>query len=267
MPPRIICIPLILVAGCNLYFDPSDRGSPDAGELDRADGREHASDARLTGVDAAPAPASMRVLVVHGFDAPEEAWMIEGALEADGRFDDVDAWELGPDNAQLPGPAALAAYDVLVYGWNDGAIIDTDARVYLGNWMADYVDAGGGLVTLGNAQGRSALLGRILTAGYLPLRPPASAPYTLATPAGLVADLPDHPLLTGVDAVTSSRRAVTLADPEALVVASWDDGLPLAALDGSVASLGVQLDPTDITLAGDWQRLLANAAAAVAVGD
>jgi hypothetical protein len=69
--------------------------------------------------------------------------------------------------------------------------------------------------------------------------------------------------VAGVAAMTASQRAITELDPEATLVASWTDGQPLAALAGRVASLGVHLDPTDITLAGDWQRLLGNATAAV----
>jgi hypothetical protein len=165
--PRSVAIALLFVAGCDLYFDavdPEPDPGPDA--AGPADARVHAADAARVpeAPDAAP-PAASRVLILVGYDAAPEAWMLEGALEADGRFDEVDSWVIAPDNAALPGSATLAGYGALVYGWNDQATLGSDTRVYLGNWLADYVDDGGGLVTVGNAQGRNALLGRVLTAG------------------------------------------------------------------------------------------------------
>jgi hypothetical protein len=272
--PRSVAVALLFASGCDLYFDAVDRDpggeGPDAGASGHVDARPPRSDAagQPGGDDAdAAAPAgSARVLVLLGYDAGPEAWMLEGALEADGRFDDVDSWVIAPDNGTLPGASTLASYDALVYGWNDEATLGTDTRVYLGNWLADFVDAGGGLVTVGNAQGRNALLGRVLAAGYLPLRPPPAAPYTLGTAATLVIDAPGHPLVAGVDAMTASQRSITEVDPDATLAASWSDGLPLAAIKGPVASLGLHLDPTDLALAGDWQQLLANATTA-AIGD
>jgi hypothetical protein len=290
MRPGWIALAALALAGCGLYTGPGggpgpgDDGPDAAGARADAGGRGadaggrgadaggRGADAGGRGADAGARPADARpdatsprprVLLIVGYAAPLDADLVRGALLADARIGAVD--ELVIRNSWSPPPDldVLEAYDVVVFGWNDAYVLQETSRVEFGNTFADYVDAGGGVVTLAYAQGSSSLLGRLLTAGYLPLRPPAAAPYALdghgeVDPSGA------DPLLAGVAPITAGEHPVSLVDPDAVLVASWTDGQPAAARKGAVVSLGLRLDPTDVALAGGWQRLLGNAVVAVA---
>jgi hypothetical protein len=212
-------------------------------------------------------PDGIDVLLVYGYAlnyiGELEGEMIAGALLADPRIETVDELPLDNLATMAPPPSAFAAYDVVVYWWNDGGEQWRSARIDHGNALADHVDGGGGVVTIGFAQGESSLLGRILTAGYLPLRPGAVETVTYA-PATFVALTPDDSLLAGVPWVSAGVRPLSVVDPEAALVASWSDGAPAVARKGAVVSLGLRLDPDDTALAGHWQVLLANAVVDVA---
>jgi hypothetical protein len=252
--------------------------APDAGGVDARPAPYHvAPDATPAPPDAAAEPGApdaapdsdgIDVLLVFGY-APSyigelEGEMLAGALLADPRIDEVDALPLDNLAMMAPPGSTLAAYDVVVYWWNDGGEQWPSARIDHGNALADHVDAGGGVVTIGFAQGESALLGRILTAGYLPLRPGAGPATVTTTPATFEALAPDDPLLAGVSWMTAGLRPLAVVDPEAALVAAWSDGVPAVARKGAVVSLGLRLDPDDVGLAGHWQRLLANAVVVVA---
>ncbi|HTJ42097.1 MAG TPA: hypothetical protein VL463_08360 [Kofleriaceae bacterium] len=253
-----------LAAGCGLYTGPSpDDGvdaasDPDARISAHPDAR-HAPDARPA-ADARPSPdakppAGRRVLVLAGYQNTLEVEQVRGALLADPRVASVDTQTIDSSYSNAPGPGVLEAYDAVVYWWNDRYILQAAGRVDFGNRLADYVDSGGAVVTLAYAQGQSSLLGRLLTAGYLPLRPPASAPYEV--------DAIDHVVTTDPDPITAGEHPISIVDPGATLVASWSDGQPAIAIKGRVVSLGIRLDPTDVSLGGGWQRALDNAVVSI----
>lgn len=250
-------------------------GNPDDSQSDarraQADARRPSADAAarpdarpVSDASAPPdaAPDQHRVLVITGYGGVNEAALVRGALLADARIGAVDTMVYEALNPPPPDLSALVDYDAIVYWWNDTHELWPSSRVSFGNRLADYVDAGGVVVTLAFAQGEYSLLGRILVGGYLPLRPPDDAPYEIvgastATPTAGSAS----PLIAGVDEVLAGIHPRSVVAPDAELLAAWDDGTPAAAVRGRVVSVGIRLDPTDVDLAGDWQVLLANAVA------
>lgn len=120
---------------------------------------------------------------------------------------------------------------VLVYSddsFNDGTA--------LGNVLADYVDAGGGVVlatfaywdTLGLS-----IQGRLKTGGYLPF---TTAGQDIGASLILVPDLPGHLILNGVTAfnggTSSYHNSSITTTPGTELVAHWSNGQPLAAAKG-----------------------------------
>lgn len=268
----------VFATGCGLYIGPGagadGRGpaaDPDA-RVANPDARDRTPDARdradaRASVDGGSRPDSTalgrRVLVLTGYQDPLEADLVRGALLADPRIASVDTAIIDSSYEPAPGPGVLEAYDVVVFWWNDRYLLQPGGRVAFGNRFADYVDNGGAVVTLAYAQGQSALLGRLLTGGYLPLRPPAAPPYEVdAIDRVETAGLTD-PLVLGVEPITAGEHAVSIIDPGATLIASWSDGQPAVAIEGRVVSLGIRLDPTDVSLGGGWQQLLDNAVAAI----
>jgi hypothetical protein len=129
-----------------------------------------------------------------------------------------------PVPARVPTLSELMAYDALfVWGsgsWNGDAI---------GNVLADYVDAGGGVVIAVFAQRTGASVGvegRMLSAGYLPYVPGdySFAPLTMGTPT-----MPGHPILMGVTTVSGTNIAnhVGAIAPGSTLIVPWNDGTPL----------------------------------------
>jgi hypothetical protein len=126
-----------------------------------------------------------------------------------------------PTLAQLQQYAA-----VLVY--SDASFYDS---VGMGNVLADYVDAGGGVVvaTFGFNSDGYGLLGRLVTGGYLPL---TTGEQTSGTALTFVADQPNHPILNGVTSFnggSSSYHELVTTTSGASLVAHWTDGQPLVA--------------------------------------
>jgi Immunoglobulin I-set domain/Immunoglobulin domain/Protein of unknown function (DUF642) len=124
-----------------------------------------------------------------------------------------------------PTLAQLQQYsEVLVY--SDAAFNDS---VGMGNVLADYVDAGGGLVVATFGFNDGSLQGRLATGGYLPL---TTGGTTSGTELTLVADQPSHPILNGVTSFnggSSSFHNLVSTTPGASLVAHWTDGQPLVA--------------------------------------
>lgn len=155
--------------------------------------------------------------------------------------------------------AQLGAYDaVLVY--SNGAV----GYAGFGNALADYVDAGGGLVaatflfqTIGGGYGQN--YGRLQTDGYLPYDSYLSN-YSGST---LGANNAGHAIMSGplaVNSVTGSYRDLVTLSNDAELVASWADGAPLVAVDSS-SVVGVFLFPNNSYggVGGDYLNLFGNA--------
>ena len=141
-------------------------------------------------------------------------------------FSKVSGFLAGQGQA-TPTLAQLEQYNaVLVY--SDAAFNDS---VGMGNVLADYVDAGGGVVvaTFDFTPGNYGLLGRLVTGGYMPL---TTGNFTYGTDLTLVADQPSHPILNGVTSFnggTSSYHELVATTSGASLVAHWTDGQPLVA--------------------------------------
>ena len=185
--------------------------------------------------------------------------MVRDVIAADPR---VASTEIRSDTVTNPSPPSLdylLNFDVVVFGWSGTTAEGT------GNRIAQYVEAGGAMVVWPFADNGWPLGG--WTAGnYAPLTRAESAPYSTTAAATIGSVVSGDPLLEGVLSLTVGWRPLQNVDPDAELVASWSDGVPLAAVKGPVVSLGWRLSTSDPSPTGDWQRLLTNAIM-VAVGN
>ena len=117
----------------------------------------------------------------------------------------------------------------------DSVLVFTDASpqdpTLLGNRLADYVDAGGGVVAaaFSNFTG-TGLAGRVVQSGYLPFTQGSTASGTALT-LGAIA-VPGHPILDGVTSLSSGSSGLHVdcsVRSGATLVASWSNGRPLVA--------------------------------------
>ena len=182
-----------------------------------------------------------------------------------GTFETVDIFQA---NTLTPALAQLQPYAALLVYSDDSFANATN----LGNALADYVDAGGGVVvstfgTLSPGSG-SGIDGRLRTGGYLPFVGGATSSGAEIT---LVADQAVHPILAGAGSLSggtaSQHNLVTLA-PNAALVAHWSNGRPLVMtkLTGQGRVVGLNFFPPSETVSNNfWRtntsgaRLMANA--------
>ncbi len=159
-------------------------------------------------------------------------------------------------NIQVGTPTAsqLAGYDTV--------LVTTDFPpqnpTLLGDLLADYVDAGGGVVA-STFSGSSffGLRGRFVSGGYTPLASGniGSGALTLGT-----ISVPNHPLMRGVTTFSggsSSFHTTGPLTPGSTLVASWSNGQPLIATKKPVPSGGrvVALNfypPSSLSRADFW---------------
>jgi hypothetical protein len=181
------------------------------------------------------APAAAQNVAVYAADETIYRDDVVNKLLATGMFDTVDAYDAGTVTPTL---TELSAYDaVLVYSNLDFA--DNQA---LGDVLADYVDAGGGLVlavfAFWNETEGLGMSGRLSNEGYLPFTQDEQA-----APGGLTMVVLDtgHPILTAVNSFeggTSSYHNSNIAfAATAGQIAEWSNGQPLIGVLGSVAGL------------------------------
>ncbi len=212
-------------------------------------------------------------------------------LVADGRFSTVDiisTTEFG--GGGTPDLATLLQYDA-VLTWSNVSHEDSEA---LGNVMADYVDAGGGVVVavFGNTSPNPArqLRGRWLTDNYqiIPqggghLEGPASTPPPGVDDGFVFMDAPldpSHPIFAGVGDVrlnwtTSTtglrfgahRPVDTSLEAGSTLLATWEDGKTAVAVSDLILNrvdLGIH-PVSELVNAGyydldsDADRMIANA--------
>jgi hypothetical protein len=173
-------------------------------------------------------------MAVHDFLAPVG---VLGTVTIGGPIMDVPGPPAVP--ARVPTLTELLAYDA-VFVWGSGSWNGTA----VGDVLADYVDAGGGVVIAPFAQrpgGAVGIAGRMETAGYLPYVP--GEYMFLALSMGAVA-MPTSPIMSGVMSVRGTSLAIHAGEiaPGATLIASWSDGHPLAATlepsNGRTALLG-----------------------------
>lgn len=200
------------------------------------------------------------------------------STSTDPRFTDVQAKLMGTGrfssvaiinaSTTTPSLAELQAYDAVIT-WSN---VNYQNATALGDVLADYVDAGGGVVVAVYANSTMTtnrrLEGRWITGGYEVI-PSASGNQTGRQFLGTIL-VPGHPIMNGVnsfDGGTSSARPVTTSVATGSTrVAEWTDGKTLVAVGASPrrADLGFYPPSSDVS-AGFWNSstdgaiLMANA--------
>ncbi len=170
---------------------------------------------------------------------------VASALLADGRIATVSSFELTSASAE---PIDFTLYDA-AFVWTEVPFAPAGRAVTLGDQLADFVDAGGGVVVAGNAfaQG-TALAGRLVTDGYLPLTVAGTRSAALGRQRGVVAPLPNlgiHETLLNVvrfyGGTGSFRTRGISLTADALTTYRWEDGDPLVVVkepsNGRVAAM------------------------------
>jgi hypothetical protein len=206
-----------------------------------------------------------------------------GANPADCRFTDVQAYLIGTGVfgsvdlvdvvASTPSLATLQNYDALLT-WSN---VNYSDSVALGDLLADYVDAGGGVVVATYANSSTSvaryLRGRWQTGGY-EIIPAAGGSTSSAATLGVVLD-PLHPVMQGVNSFSASlsRPTSTALTPGSTLIAQWSDGKTLVAEGAIAGRIDLGLYPpssncsgTSWNVATDGATLVANALLYVAGG-
>ena len=196
-------------------------------------------------------------VVVLGPTATTET--VRGTVQASGWFTSTDAIDI---ETTAPDLASLTPYDaVLVY--SNGAVLDPIA---LGDTLAAYVEAGGGVVIAGRLLDNSVgMEGMLRTHGYMPTDlGPTSIPANVAMQpvAGQEWDrgpLTGHPILMGLDTFNggaASQHSVNLsAGANADLIAEWDTGaVGVATLENPALACGrtVALNMLPVCGANSW---------------
>ncbi|MDB5352185.1 MAG: hypothetical protein JWN86_3432 [Planctomycetota bacterium] len=195
---------------------------------------------------ASLARAGFSVAVVHADTVPSSS-ALQAKLTALGLFSQVTLIDAG-DTDGTPTLAQLSSYDVVLAYTN----FAPDNAGALGDVLADYVDAGHGLVLatygLGNipSGGGTAIAGRIATTGYSPLVISA----TLGDlDGGLTAIVPADPIFNGVNLAApdfyyhDSNFAHPDLDAGAVLLATDTSGVNLIARSANGRILGMDLFP------------------------
>ncbi|MFP4600673.1 MAG: putative Ig domain-containing protein, partial [Persicimonas sp.] len=195
---------------------------------------------------------------------------VKAKLDASGKFDVVDTYSA---NSWTPTLADLNQYDaVLVYSWNT----TFNNPTALGDVLADYVDAGGGVVASTYSAGNdpnypdTAIEGRFVSADYIAA---SGGEDIYAGNLTMVADLASHPILAGASSFNNGSYgghtgSVTL-NPGAVQVAHLSSGEPLVVVKDTLPGRTVMLNylpfSTDADSSYGWDAttdgdvLLANA--------
>lgn len=200
----------------------------------------------------APAASAQEVAVLSTADMLEtENRDIQAWLLATGAFVDVDVFQI---NTITPDLAALTPYDsVLVY--SSEPFFDADA---LGDVLADYVDAGGGVVMASHAFSTGTAIEGRFADDQLPVTTNGTD-YVGPPQMRMASDYVAHQVLLNVIAFYGGEGSyhatgITLTNGGDLV-ASWTDGSPLAAVkdtgNGRVVALNMY-PVSEFVDAGGW---------------
>ncbi|KKM97150.1 hypothetical protein LCGC14_1170970 [marine sediment metagenome] len=196
---------------------------------------------------------------------------IQAKLMATGRFSAVDIINTS-SRGRTPSLAELQVYDA-VLTWSNVVYGNPTA---MGEVLADYVDAGGGVVlaVFANAPSGLRLGGRWISGGYEVIIGGSGQTQGTRQFLGTVV-VPSHPIMNGVttfDGGSSSfRPTATVLEPGSTEIAQWDDGRTLVAVGRNPkrADLGFY-PPSSVCATGLWDsrtdgyKLLANALVFVA---
>jgi len=160
-----------------------------------------------------------KVLVVASASASYKSDVVS-KISATGLYASVDLFDAG---IGTPTVSQMGLYEHL-FVFSDSGFNNS---VALGNNLADYLDAGGGVVVATFSVGSAPLGGRIVSGGYLPYN---SGGQNQGTRLYLVPDLPGHALLSGVaslDGGSSSFHGTVSLAAGATLVAHWTNNMPL----------------------------------------
>ncbi|HRZ82174.1 MAG TPA: choice-of-anchor D domain-containing protein, partial [Candidatus Hydrogenedentes bacterium] len=220
----------------------------------------------MTAAEAGITTASLLDVAVYASDDAASRADVQAKLLSTGQFNSVSTFDLGALTPTLSELQAFAA--VLVYG-----NFPYQNAAALGDAMADYAAAGGGVVCsvfeVGDNMNSCMMLGRWVTDGYVLM----DRPTTINGPAtlGTVHD-PAHPIMAGVTSFNggsaSYRPTTTTVYPGTTLVAEWSDGHPLVAVadvNGAHRADVCFFPPSSDTGSNRWDtttdgaRMLANA--------
>ncbi|MBS0187527.1 MAG: hypothetical protein JSS51_05630 [Planctomycetes bacterium] len=207
-----------------------------------------------------------KVLLVHA-DSDLNSADVQSKIRGRGALGPVDRFDA---RFGTPTLTQLQNYDA-VMTWSNYNYSNSDA---LGNVLADYVDAGGGVVCAAYAHADTSpnrrLGGRWISGNY-EIIPAGSGAMNGTSTLGAVA-YASHPIMNGVLTInggTGSPRPFTKAiKPGGLIVAKWSDDRTLAAVSKALpnrADLGLFPPSSTIGGASWWQvgsdgdKLMSNA--------
>lgn len=202
-------------------------------------------------------------VLVYGADNRIDTFIdVPAKIRSSGHFSVVDTLRA---NSTVPTLAQLQAYDAVIT-WSDSDYADTMA---VGDVLADYVDAGGGLVIGSLAQGHGDLTigGRFAAEDY-DLIAMLSGYENSDASLGTV-NYPSHPTMAGVQTLDGHwRAAATSVAPPYTMIARWDDNKVLLATgevngtkraDLGLLPLSSDSLPTGWATSTDGATLMANA--------
>jgi len=149
---------------------------------------------------------------------------VQSKLMATGKFTAVDIFET---RFGTPTLSQLQTYDA-VLTWNNYSYQNA---TLLGDVLADYVDAGGGVVVAMYTVGNNArILGRFDSQNYWCINVPSNSYSTYgAQTLGTVYD-PTHPIMEGVSVLNATNPTISTNSaimPGAIKISDWSGGKPL----------------------------------------
>lgn len=177
----------------------------------------------------------------------------QAKLQATGRFGNVDIFNASSGTPTL---SQLQAYDAVIV-WSN---VNFSSASALGDVLADYVDAGGGVV-LAVFANSTTTVNRYLTGrwqiGNYNVIPPALGTTSGSSSLGSTLD-PGHPLMEGVNslsATTASRPTSLALNSGCKVVSTWADGKFLTATHPLQNRCDIGLyPPSNAVSAGFWNQ-------------
>lgn len=149
--------------------------------------------------------------------------------------------EVSTYQAQWIGPYSLPFYDVVILTNNTSWISNSADPELLGNYLADYVDAGGKVIVHQMANSsipEYQLKGRFAEENYAPFTPASSGTNGFVNLGQLLE--PAHPVLEGVNYLQyNGYTGFVGLTPGSTALANWDNGTLFAAINDNVLALNL----------------------------
>jgi len=150
-------------------------------------------------------------------------------------FDDIETVDIFDASSGVPTLDLLLDYDAVMV-WSNYYFYDP---VALGDVIADYIDAGGGVVaTSGCWAGYDwELKGRFKTGGYSPFV--STGDYLWYSWADLGWYNSEHPIMMGVTSISGYYRGIVDTAEGAELIAEWEDGEQFVAVKSNVVGIAL----------------------------